>query len=41
MWTQVRTLGLHSVEQYALLIGVEAVERILRKAELLRTTWSM
>ena len=30
------TLGLHSVEQYARLIGMGAVERILQKAELLR-----
>ena len=30
------TLGLHSVEQYAPLIGTRAVERILQKAEQLR-----
>jgi hypothetical protein len=30
------TLGLHSVEQYQPLIGAEATERIVRKAERLR-----
>jgi trehalose synthase len=30
------TLGLHSVEQYQPLIGAEATERIVRKADRLR-----